>query len=387
MQEALGVQSGEKSACTVSYTMSARKAQMHSEMAGRHSTRRVGELIAGCLKGAWRTAPPAFELTPDELESISPFLLGSGAGPLAWWRLRNSPLKANLTAIALHEEYREQCLYAALRESEVSRLSSLLENAGIESLLVKGWAVARLYPEAGLRPSGDIDLIVSPTAYERARELTKGFASPWFGIDLHAGGNEPTHAVRADGATFDDLLERSSRVTVSDASVRVLGPEDSLRVLCFHFWHHGAWRPLWLCDIAVALESRPVDFDWDLTLGKNPAADWVACALGAAHQLLQARIEDTPVAARAKKLPSWLIPTILKQWATPYPEQHAPPESVRYVWRRPARIGRAVRSRWVDPIRATIEFDAAFNSFPRLPYQVGNYFRTGARFAARRAKG
>ena len=218
------------------------------------------------------------------LESISPFLLGSGAGPLAWWRLRDSSLRTSLAALALHEEYRGQSLYAALRESEAARITSLLDNAGIESLLVKGWAVARLYPEPGLRPSGDIDLIVSPEMYGAAREIVKGFASPWFGVDLHAGGNESTHAVRADGATFDDLLERSSRVDVGDGSVRVLGPEDSLRVLCFHFWHHGAWRPLWLCDIAVALEACPANFDWDLTLGKNPAADWVASALGAAHQ-------------------------------------------------------------------------------------------------------
>lgn len=356
-------------------------------MTGSNSAHSIGELIAGCLRGAWRSNSPPLELSGAELDSISPFLLGSGAGPLTWWRLRDSPLRASPTAIALHDEYREQSLYAALRESEVFRLTSLLENAGIESLLVKGWAVALLYPEPGLRPSGDIDLIVSPANYERARELTKGFASPWFGVDLHAGGNESTHAVRADGATFDDLLERSSRVMATEASVRVLGPEDSLRVLCFHFWHHGAWRPLWLCDIAVALESRPVDFDWDLTLGKNPAADWVACALAAAHQLLGADIEDTPVAVRAKNLPAWLVPTILKQWATPYPEQHAPPEPVRYVLRRPDRLGRAVRARWVDPIRATIEFDAPFNSLPRLPFQVGNYVRTGARYVARRAKG
>lgn len=357
------------------------------DMAGWSSTQTIGEVIARSLRGAWRASPPPLELTEVELESISPFLLGSGAGPLAWWRLRNSPLKATPPAIALHDEYREQSLYAALRESEVFRLTSLLETAGIESLVVKGWAIARLYPEPGLRPSGDIDLIVSPAAFERARELTKGFASPWFGVDLHAGGNESTHAVRADGATFDDLLERSSRVTASDRDVRVLGPEDSLRVLCFHFWRHGAWRPSWLCDIAVALESRPMDFNWDLTLGKNPAADWIACALGAAHRILHARIEDTPVAVRAKNLPAWLVPTIYKQWATPYPEQHAPPESVRYVLRRPDRLGRAVRARWVDPIRATIEFDAPFNSLPRLPFQVGNYVRTGARYVARRAKG
>ena len=53
--------------------------------------------------------------------------------------------------------------------------------------------------------------------------------------------------------------------------------EDQLRQLCLHLLRHGACRPLWLCDVAVMLESLPGDFDWDRCLGgdrdESPVSD------------------------------------------------------------------------------------------------------------------
>jgi hypothetical protein len=50
-------------------------------------------------------------------------------------------------------------------------------------------------------------------------------------------------------------------VELNGAKIRILGAEDHLRLLCLHLLKHGAWRPLWLCDVAAALESRPSSFD------------------------------------------------------------------------------------------------------------------------------
>ena len=105
-------------------------------------------------------------------------------------------------------------------------------------------------------------------------------------------------------------------VTFGGIDVQVLGPEDHLRVLCLHQLKHGAPSPLWLCDVAVALETRPPVFDWDRVLGPDRRqADWVACAIGLAHQFLEVPIDDTPVASRAQRLPGWLAPSVLQQWA------------------------------------------------------------------------
>jgi hypothetical protein len=60
----------------------------------------------------------------------------------------------------LHDAYRLFALQAVLHEQRLTRAFALLRAAGVEAILGKGWAVARLYPDLGLRPYGDIDLYV-----------------------------------------------------------------------------------------------------------------------------------------------------------------------------------------------------------------------------------
>jgi hypothetical protein len=60
---------------------------------------------------------------------------------------------------------------AAVHEAELERLLQALQSANIRSILLKGWAVGRLYPESGLRPSGDIDLWIDPAQRRKAEAL------------------------------------------------------------------------------------------------------------------------------------------------------------------------------------------------------------------------
>jgi hypothetical protein len=171
------------------------------------------------------------------------------------------------------------------------------------------------------------------------------------------------------------LYARSQLVGLGGVEVRVLSPEDHLRILCVHLLGHGAFRPLWLCDIAAALECRSASFDWDRCLGENRRrADWVLCTLGLAHKLLEVRINDTPAAARAISLPSWLVPHVLKQWESPYvasqPQVKYHPAMSTYL-RHPAGVIKAIRKRWPDPLEATIRLRGPLNELPRLPFQIG----------------
>jgi hypothetical protein len=173
---------------------------------------------------------------------------------------------------------------------------------------------------------------------------------------------------------LESLYARSATLQLGETTIRTLGLEDHLTLLARHFLRHNAWRPLWLCDIAAVVESRPADFDWDRCLsGPRSRADWLACTLGLAHQLLGARLEDTPVAHRANHLPRWLVPAVLRQWdrcTTPgftgtvmrYAASH---------WREPMQLVREARRRWDMPIAATVALGGTFNEFPRLPFQLG----------------
>jgi hypothetical protein len=297
----------------------------------------------------------------------------SGAGALAWWRIRDTDLGDTASAEQFRQAYRLQSLQALLHERNLKRVISIFDSLGVEPVLVKGWAIARHYPEAGLRPYTDLDLCVLPGQYAAASDALKDSAARSCNVDLHLGFGK-FYDLRDD-----DIFKRSQRVKLDDLKVRVLSTEDHLRLLCMHLLRHGAVRPIWLYDIAVLLETRTSDFDWDRCLGRSrQQADWVACALGLAHRLLGAEVEGTPVARRAKKLPTWLAPAVLKEWGTPL---HSLAQVAVYL-KQPGRVVRGLIKElphhWPNPIEATMTLKGPFNEIPRLPFQVGHVFSRAA---------
>jgi hypothetical protein len=283
-------------------------------------------------------------------------------------------LSSSATASHLKQAYRHHALRAAIHEREIKQVVTILRSSGLEPLLGKGWAIARLYPKHGLRPYGDIDLYVPPEQWTAANDVLRSPDAPACPVDLHLGSAE------LDDRTFSDLHRHSQLIDLGGAAVRLLGPEDNLRLLCLHMLRHGAWRPLWLCDIGVALESRSGNFDWDYFLsGDRRRSDWVACAAGLAHQLLGVRVDDTPLESRAKHIPHWLVPTVLRQWGVLRTPHGCRTQMATYL-RHPAGLVDALRLRWPNPIEATVGVRGSFNEFPRLPFQIGDAILRTAKF-------
>jgi len=350
-------------------------------MASTASPRKLGQLVASILYQSWRAHARASQTSEEELTSIIPLLTGSGASALASARIRDSNLRDSTPALELQQAHRLHAVHAAAFEEDIANVITLLRNAGVEPILAKGWAVARLYPDTSLRPYGDIDLYVRPGQYSSAMRVLASPEGKRFVVDLHDQFDS------SDALSIGELFERSQLVSLADGKVRVPSEEDHLRILCLHFLRHGAWRPLWLCDIAVAVETRAPDFDWDICLGKDSRrADWIACSIGLAQRLLGAEIHDTPVADRAKTLPAWLISNVLKQWETPYstsqaPVTHAAPMS-KYL-RDPRGLLADLRRRWPNPIEATVYTGGPFNNLPRWPFQFGECVGRTAKFLTR----
>jgi hypothetical protein len=341
----------------------------------------IGELIARALAGAWRSVPPQLDLSTVELEKIAPLLIGSGAASLTWAKLRLSELKNTPVALEFQQAYRLHSIQAAIHESEIPIVLKMLHSAEFEPLLVKGWAVARFYPEKGMRPYGDIDLCFRPEHYRAAATIVSSPEGEKYNVDLHEG------LEKLDDQSLDDLFARSETLKLGDVDVRVLRLEDQLRILCTHLLRHGAWRPLWLCDIAAIVESLPSNFDWNLCFGTDRRqADQIACCIGLAHQLLGARIDDTPVSRRAGHLPRWLVPAVLKQWKRSHALDHIPPELMSVSLRHLTHIPKALRRRWPNPVEATFNLKAPFNEFPRLPLQIGDYISQIFSFLTRSSK-
>ena len=122
-------------------------------------------------------------------------------------------------------------------------------------------------------------------------------------VDLHTG------VADLEDRRLEELYERSRLVPLSDVEIRILGAKDQLRHLCLHLIRHGAWRPLWLCDVGAALESLPPSFDWDYCWSGDPRlTDWLRCAVGLASQLLDAQ------APSPADVPRWIVNSILQVW-------------------------------------------------------------------------
>jgi len=326
-----------------------------------------GSLIAQVLAGSWRQFPSPPEISAAQLAIATPGMLASGAAALAWKRVSQSELRASPAALELEEAYRLHSLQSAIHERDIQNILTVLDRAGIESVLVKGWAVARLYPESGLRPYGDIDLCVHPKQFAAAKGALSTEAKQ-YQIDLHQG------FAKLDTRSWNEMYARSELLKIEDVEVRVLGPEDSLRALCFHFLREGAWRPLWLCDIAVAVESRPANFDWELFLGPDSKRrEWFACSIALAHHLLEADLGGVPEAIARKRSPGWLVPAVLKAWEVrAMLHRHRSP--MTNLWSSPSYVLKPenLRTHWPNAIEGTIGVNGPFNEMPRLPFQLGN---------------
>ncbi len=339
-------------------------------MIGTPKSGSLGSAVACVLTGAWRESPPNLAMAPGEISAVMPLLLGSGAGALAWWRVRqHSEMMSAIVIDQLRQAYLHSSIHAAKHEREVAEIFKVLRSAGIEPILIKGWAIARAYPETGLRPPGDIDLCVSPEQHAAAKAILNMPEYQQYWVDL-----QHDEVDKLDERSFQELYSSSELLKLENTEVRVLGAEDHLRILCFHLLKHGAWRPLWLCDVSAALESCSPRFDWDRCLGGNKRrANWVLCAIGLAHELLGARLGDGPVKAGATGLPGWLIPSVLEQWNAPYPPNLGAP--IRECIWEPVQFFKAIRKRWPNPIQATVAADGQLNGAPRLPFQIVNCMR------------
>ncbi|MBC7796221.1 MAG: nucleotidyltransferase family protein [Pyrinomonadaceae bacterium] len=265
---------------------------------------------------------------------------------------------------------REEILAAWSRESNVVGAFRAFRSHDIEPILIKGWSVARFYPNSRERFFVDVDFCVQVKDYKKAQNLIEELARRGIRVDLHL------ELRKLDQVSFENLFENSQLVTLHDEKIRVLRPEDNLRVVCVHWLNDGGANKEKLRDIFYLVENRPDDFDWDrfLNVVNIKRRRWILCAIALTHKLLDLNVDETPIADEIKNpdfLPKWLMPTLEKEWndKTRLLPLYDSLTSSRKLFQQ-------IRKRFPpNALTASIKVGAPFDNSPRLPYQIADVIR------------
>jgi len=237
----------------------------------------------------------------------------------------------------------------------------------IEPILIKGLAAARYYPESFVRSSIDIDLAVSKHDFKASRSLVMSVDAHGLAIDLH---NELRHL---DTVAWDSLFANSELIDIDGHGIRVLRPEDHLRVLCVHWLLDGAHNKNRLWDVYYLLHNRPAGFDWHRFLGlvSERRRRWLVCTVGLAQKYLGLDLTGTPLENACHDIPEWLIRSVENLWADETKE--LPLENAIFDGKKLYK--QALMRFRPNPIRATIEMEGSFDAKMRIHYQIGNFFQ------------
>jgi Uncharacterised nucleotidyltransferase len=161
-----------------------------------------------------------------------------------------------------------------------------LTEAGLEPVVFKGPAVAARYPEPGLRPMEDIDLLLPRRDHQRAlaalvaagwRVVRPGGADrydtvllhdevPSLSLELHYGLEGTSQRVTA--LDPEALWERRRTIACAGTPAFGLPLTDELVVLAAHAGkpHHGFVRLAWIADLAMIVgdaAERGTPVDWE----------------------------------------------------------------------------------------------------------------------------
>ncbi len=256
-----------------------------------------------------------------------------------------------------------QIINYRVQEHKLIQAQQIFAEAGIETILIKGWAVSRYYPEPQKRSIGDFDFTVSPQTYEAALRLVEG--REFLNVDLHKGVRH------LDTLRWDNLYENSNIVSCAGTNIRVLCPEDHLRVLCVHWLTDSGARKDRLWDIYYCFKSN-ADFDWERCL--NPVSEnrrrWIICTIGLAQKYLGISLAGTPFENEKIEIPNWLWKSVEKEWAS-----GVPLKSLVYCLTNRRELFEQLKKRIPpNPIQATIESEGSFDSRTRVFYQIRNFF-------------
>lgn len=259
------------------------------------------ELLVQCLREQpafdWRRACELIErTTPEAILEAADY---HGVSGWIYSRLSRCPSIPERLIAPLRTRY-DAAVRRHLRATwELAGLAPVLDASGARWAVIKGPAVVELiYLDPGLRPYGDIDVIVEPGRFAHAVAALERSGSPvmdrnWEVIRRDRLGE--LHVRLPRGTLLDlhwnlvnmyrgqiaidteSLLRRAERVELCGVNAPTLDPTDSLIHVAMHGTLAGGDKLRWIKDTEMLARVRPPD--WEALVQR--AEDWgVAPAVG-----------------------------------------------------------------------------------------------------------
>ena len=251
-----------------------------------------------------------------------------GVGPLLYWRLSKSgkfSFLPNETRNFLRLMYAGTWMQNQKNFKELEILARLFHEAEIPAVLLKGVCFAlTIYPDPGLRPMGDMDVLVPASKLSQAVEIAKSLgyedskpdASPGLRdllnheICLQKPGTQSItlelhHSLVADktfsyAVPVDWFWEQTESLKASSKTrfenLLMLTPVAQVLYAASHamLQHGGQNTPLrWYYDLDQLIRFYGERMDWDLLLSQAAKFEW-GSALDAALSQTSAYF-DTPI--------------------------------------------------------------------------------------------
>jgi hypothetical protein len=209
-----------------------------------------------------------------------------GVLPLLYWNLRSL---ADEVSPAVLARLKVSYLRNLARNAQISRqlepFLRAVRDSGLRVVLTKGLRLAStVYPDLGLRPFWDVDLVVPPADWPALERILAGHGF----VETPAGEAGPDRKTSDLGWTYSPYFRRgdlvlefhfnilglhfplrsekvevltSGPIAVGGSEVLVLSPHYELCYLCLHAQQHSYRKLIWLTDIGE-MAGRG-DMSWD----------------------------------------------------------------------------------------------------------------------------
>jgi hypothetical protein len=237
------------------------------------------------LRAALLPREPALEAWEEWKRTVNIDVIDYGSHrmvPLLYRNLQRHEIKEQLMD-RLKGVYRYYLYKNELLMHRIATLLAAFEEAGIDTMVLKGAALIQLYyRESGLRPMLDADVLVHAHQAQQAMELlTKlqwkpvRYRRPQIRIPiLHSTPFEDDGGRQLDlhwhlfwecfnANEDDDYWQNAILIQIGGVKTLALNPTDQLLHTC---WHGARWNEVppirWIADAMVILNSSGDEIDW-----------------------------------------------------------------------------------------------------------------------------